>query len=113
MTRRAAMTASVSLLLLLTGCGQVKGAASSAAGQASQVAADQVRSQICTQVQQQQLSAQNKQLLAGLLPAAKAAGLPAQFITPLEELARAGDQPSAQSITALRQACDPARSPAP
>lgn len=116
MTQRAALTASV-LLLLLTGCGQVEGAvtsaASGAAGQVGQVAADQVRSQICAQVRKQQLSAQDQQLLASLLPAAKAAGLPAAFVAPLEDVARAGDQPTAQSISALRQACDPSRSPAP
>lgn len=105
------------MLVLLTGCSQVKDAASSAAGDAAgragQLATDQVRSQICAPLQKQQLTAQDRQLLGGLLPAAEAAGLPAEFITPLEEIARAGDQPTAQSVTALRQACGPDRSPAP
>lgn len=115
MTRQSTATAmaNVCLLLLLTGCGQVKDAASDAAGQAGQVATGQLRNQICALVQKQQLTAQDQQLLGGLLPTAKAAGLPAEFITPLEEIARSGDQSTAQSVTALRQACDPGRSPAP
>ncbi|WP_260842526.1 hypothetical protein [Paenarthrobacter nicotinovorans] len=44
-------------------------------------------------------------MLSGLLPAARSAGVPAQFVTPLERIEKAGDQVPADAVTALREAC--------
>jgi hypothetical protein len=97
------------MLVALAGCSQAQEAggniASSAASAAGQAAADQVRQQVCAQVQDRQLSPQSKQVLAGLLPAAKAAGLSPQVLTPLEQIAQSGDQTPVQAVDALRQAC--------
>ncbi len=76
-------------------------------------AADVVRGQICSPLQDRQLSAQERQVLSDLLSAAKAAGLPAEFVTPLEEIARAGDQVSGDSVTALLKACGLTPTPTP
>lgn len=107
----------VPFLFLVAGCGQVhdtvSGAASDAASQAASAAADVARGRICSPLQDGQLSAQDRQLLSGLLPAAKAAGVPARFVTPLEEIASAGDQVPADSVTALLKACGLAPTPTP
>lgn len=103
----------LALATLVVGCGQVQdaatGAASDAASQAaSQVgkaAADQVKAQICTRVQDGQVSAQDKQVLSGLVSAAKAAGVPAEITTPLEQVAQSGDQAPAEAVDALKNAC--------
>lgn len=109
MTRWVALVTTAAALLLVGGCSQVQrtatDAASSAVSQVAKASADEVRRQICALVQDSQLSAQNKQLLAGLLPTAQAAGLPSQITTPLAEIAQSGDQTPAQSVASLRQAC--------
>ena len=112
MTPRPLLVA-LALAALVAGCGQVQdaatGAASDAASQAaSQVgkaAVDQVREQICSRVQDGQVSAQDKQVLAGLVGAAKAAGVPAEITTPLEQVAQSGDQAPAEAVEALQNAC--------
>lgn len=117
MNRPFAVLIGIPFLLAVAGCGQVqdaaKGAAGAAASEAATAAADVVRGQICSPLQDGQLSAQDKQVLSGLLSTAKAAGVPAQFITPLEEIAKAGDQVPAASVTALREACGLTPSPMP
>lgn len=117
MNRRLAALFGVPFLVLVAGCGQVQDAAQDVAGnaasQAATAAADVVRGQICSPLQDGQLSAQDKQVLSGLLSAAKAAGVPAQFVTPLEEIAKAGDQVPADSVTALLKACGLTPTPAP
>ena len=116
MTRWVAMITTSAALVVVGGCGQVQrtatDAASSAVSQVAKASADEVRRQICTLVQDPQLSAQNKQVLAGLLPTAQAAGLPPQITTPLAQIAQSGDQTPAQSVTSLRQACT-ATTPSP
>ncbi|WP_342755756.1 hypothetical protein [Pseudarthrobacter sp. H3Y2-7] len=61
MNRRLAAVIAAPFILLVTGCGQVqdavKGAASDAASQAATAAADAVRGQICSPLQDGQLSA--------------------------------------------------------
>jgi hypothetical protein len=97
------------LLALLAGCSRAEEAggsvASSAASRAAQAAADQVRQQVCDQVQDRQLSPRAKQVLGGLLPVAKTAGLPADITTPLEQIAQSGDQTPVQAVDKLREAC--------
>lgn len=99
----------------VVGCGQVqdaaKGAAGAAASQPASGAANAVRGRICAPLQDGQLSAQDRQVLSGLLPAAKAAGVPTRFVTPLEEIAKAGDQVPAASVASLRNACGLTSSP--
>ncbi|MFF1385634.1 hypothetical protein ACFVWT_18940 [Arthrobacter sp. NPDC058288] len=117
MKRRLAALIGVPFLLMMAGCGQVqdaaKGIASDTASQAATAAADVVRGQICSPLQDGQLSAQDKQVLSGLLSAARAAGVPAEVITPLEEIAKAGDQVPPASVTALLQACGITPTPTP
>ena len=117
MNRPLAVLVGIPFLFGVVGCGQVqdaaKSAASAAGSQAATAAADVVRGQICSPLQDGQLSAQDQQVLSGLLSAAKSAGVPAQFVTPLEEIAKAGDQIPAASATALLEACGltPSRTP--
>lgn len=99
------------LVLVGGGCSQVKdaavGAASQAASQAGKAAADEVKRQICATVQDGQISAQDKQVLSGLVSAAKSAGLPVQVTAPLNQIAQSGDQVPTESVTQLRNACAP------
>ncbi|WP_144662967.1 hypothetical protein [Paenarthrobacter nicotinovorans] len=114
MNRPLAVLIGVLFLVVAAGCGQVQDAAKSAVGsQAATAGADAVRGQICSPLQDGQLSGQDKQVLSGLLPAARSAGVPAQFLTPLEEIAKAGDQVPAASVTALLKACGLTPSPTP
>jgi len=117
MNRRWAAIIVIPFLLLLAGCSQVqdvaKNVAGDAASQAATAAADVVRGQLCSPLQDGQLSAQDQQVLSGLLSGAKAAGVPAEFITPLEEIAKAGDQVPAESVTALLKACGITPTPTP
>lgn len=109
MNRRLTVLLAVPFLALLVGCGQVQDAASDAAGSAasevSKAAADQVKSQICTLVEDGLVSIQDKQLLSGLVSTAETAGVPGEITTPLREIADAGDQVPADSVAALNQAC--------
>lgn len=99
------------LVLVGGGCSQVKdaavGTASQAASQAGKAAADEVKRQICATVQDGQVSAQDKQVLSGLVSAAKSAGLPAQVTAPLNQIAQSGDQVPIKSVTKLRDGCAP------
>lgn len=108
-TRRLSILVAVPVVALLAGCGQAKDAAtdavSSAASRAGNAAAAEVKRQVCAPVQDGQISAQDKQVLSGLVAAATSAGLPAEITTPLGEIARAGDQAPAESVTALGKAC--------
>lgn len=117
MYRRFAALMVAPFLLTVVGCAQVqdaaKGVASDAASQAATAAGDVVRGQICSPLQDGQLSAQDRQVLSGLLSTAKAAGVPAEFVTPLEEIAKAGDRVPVDSVTALLKACGLPPAPTP
>lgn len=100
----------VSLVVaLLVACGQAKDAAtdaaSSAASHVANAAADEAKRQICAPVQDGQISAQDKQVLSGLATTAKAAGVAAEITTPLDQIAKSGNQVPAKSVSALRKAC--------
>ena len=56
-------------------------------------------------MQDGQVSAQDKQVLKGLVATAKAAGVPAEITTPLEQVAQSGDQVPAEAVDALKNAC--------
>ncbi|MHC6593899.1 hypothetical protein [Arthrobacter sp. C152] len=109
MTRRLAALSAMSVLLLLTGCGAVGeaagNAASDAASKAASAAAQEVNRQICAVIQDGLVSVEDKQVLAGLVSAARTAGVPAEITTPLGEIAASGDQVPADSVRALQDAC--------
>jgi hypothetical protein len=109
MKRRLAALSAVPLMLLLTGCGAVEEAASNAASDAASkvatAAADEVNRQICAVIQDGLVSVEDKQVLAGLVSAARTAGVPTEITTPLGEIAEAGDEVPAESVQALKDAC--------
>ncbi len=111
MTRRLAVLSAVPLLLMLAGCGVVEEAAGNAASDApskvATAAADEVTKQICVVVQDGVVGVEDKKVLAGLVSAANAAGVPAEITTPLQQIADAGDQVPAESVQALKDACAP------
>lgn len=108
-TQRLSILVAVPLFGLLVGCSQAKDAAtdaaSTAASEVGNAAADEVKRQICAPVQDGQISAQDKQVLSGLVAPAKAAGVPTEITTPLDQIAKSGDQVPLESVTALRKAC--------
>ncbi|MHC6229081.1 hypothetical protein ACX5I6_04895 [Arthrobacter sp. MMS24-T111] len=107
--RHAALTAVLSAALLLTGCGAAGdaagNAASAAASQAASAVAQEVTKQICARVQDGLVSVDDKKALAGLVSAAREAGVPAEITTPLGDVAASGDQVPADSVKALNDAC--------
>ena len=105
MTRRLAALAAAPAFVLLAGCGAVEDAADSVASRAGNAAADEVKRQICAQIPEGALSAQDKAVLSGLVATAKASGVSAEITDPLEEIARSGDAVPAESVTELREAC--------
>lgn len=112
MTFRPAAASAVALstaLLLLTGCGAVGeaagNAASDAASKVASSAAQEVNRQICVLVEDGLVSPSDRQALAGLVSAARTAGIPAEITTPLGRIAEAGDQVPAESVRALKDAC--------
>ncbi|MCW2726159.1 MAG: putative lipoprotein [Frankiales bacterium] len=109
--RLATLVAAPLIALAAGGCSQAQDIAADAASQAGSraatAAADEVKRQICGRVQDGQVSAQDKQVLAGLVSSAKAAGVPAEVTTPLDQIARAGDKLPAESVAALSRACAP------
>lgn len=109
MKRHLATLSVAPLLLLAAGCGAVEEAASSAANDAASkvatAAAEEVNRQICAVIQDGLVSAEDKQVLGGLVSAARTAGVPAEITTPLGEIAEAGDQVPGESVQALKDAC--------
>src|SRR5918994_693167 len=109
MKRRLAALSAVPLMLLLAGCGAVEeavsNAASDAASKVATAAADEVNRQICAVIEDGLVSVEDKQVLAGLVSAARTAGVPTEITTPLGEIAAAGDQVPAGSVQALKGAC--------
>ena len=109
MKRRLAVLSAVPLMLLLSGCSAVEeaagNAASDAASKVATAAADEVKRQICGVIEDGLVSVEDKQVLAGLVSAARTAGVPADITTPLGEIAEAGDQVPAESVQALQDAC--------
>jgi uncharacterized lipoprotein len=117
MRRSAALLLAVPLAIVLAGCSQVQdavtGAAKDAASQAAQAAAAEVMNQVCAPLRDGVVSAADVQLFGALVSTAQAAGLDAQFLGPLEQIAGAGDQVPADAVTALLEACGPTATPTP
>ncbi|MFC5928437.1 hypothetical protein D6T64_20680 [Cryobacterium melibiosiphilum] len=117
MNRRLIALVAVPFLFLLVGCSQVQDAAteaaSDAASQAAAAAADAVQQEVCRVAADGQISEQDQQTLAGLLVGAEAAGVPAEFVAPLKDIAEAGDQLPVDALTALSAECDAAGTATP
>lgn len=109
MNRHAAALLATPLLLLVAGCGAVEEAAgnvaSDAASQVASAAAEEVNRQICAVVQDGLVTAQDREVLGGLVSAARSAGVAEDITTPLGRIAEAGDQVPAESVQALQDAC--------
>ncbi len=113
MIRHLAALVLVPATALLVGCSQVQDTAQQAAGDvASQAAtrvasaaADQVRQQVCSRVSDGQVSAEDKQVLGGLVAAARSAGVAPQITSPLGQIAESSDQAPREAVDALRAAC--------
>jgi hypothetical protein len=109
MKRRLAVLSAVPFLLFTAGCGSVQEVAETTANDAASkvatAASDEVKKQVCAVVEDGLVSVQDKALLGGLVSAADAAGVPAEITTPLGQIAEAGDQVPAESVTALTEAC--------
>ena len=95
--------------VLLAGCAQAgeaaQNAASSAVSQAANAAAEQVKGQICTLIEDGLVSASDKAALAGLVAGAETAGVPAEITGPLKAIAQAGDKVPSDSVRDLQKAC--------
>ena len=109
MKRLLAALSAAPLMLMLAGGGAVEeaagNAASDAASKVASAAAEEVNRQICAVVQDGLVSVEDRQVLAGLVSAARTAGVPAEITTPLGQIADAGDQVPAESVNALKDAC--------
>jgi hypothetical protein len=109
--RLAALSLLVPFAVLLAGCSQIEetagGIASDAASQVAGAAAEEVRSQVCSLVNDGNVSAEDRELLGGLVDAAETAGVPTDITGPLRDIAAAGDQVPAESVEALNEACSP------
>ena len=111
--RLAAIALAAALPFALGSCSQVQdsatSAASSAASQAqskaTDAAKDEARRQICQRVSDGQVSAQDKQVLSGLVSAAESQGVPAEITTPLRQIADSGDKVPADAVSKLKKAC--------
>jgi hypothetical protein len=104
----AALSAA-SLMVMLTGCGGVQQAAESAVSDGTSkvatAAADQVKGQVCALVEDGLVSIKDKELLGSLVAGAETSGVPSKITTPLRQIADAGDEAPAESVTALKDAC--------
>lgn len=106
---RLAALSAATLLIALTGCGQVQDAANKAvsdgASQVATAAGGEVKKQACALVEDGLVSVKDKELLGGLVSGAEAAGVPSDITTPLRQIAESGDQVPAESVQALKDAC--------
>ena len=109
MKPRLAILAAAASLIVLSGCGQVQGAAEKAvndgASQVATAAGGEVKKQACALVEDGLISVKDKELLGGLVAGAETAGAPAEITTPLRQIADSGDQVPTESVKALQDAC--------
>jgi hypothetical protein len=109
MKKALAALSAASLMMMLTGCGQVQEAAQSAASDAASkvagAAADQIKQQACALVEDGLVSVKDKELLGSLVAGAETAGAPSEITTPLRQIAASGDEVPAGAVTSLRDAC--------
>ena len=111
--RIASLGLVLALPLSLGACSNVQDAASSAASDAASQGAskvsdatrDELRQVICQRVADGKVSASDRQVLSGLVSGATSAGVPAEIMTPMRQIVDSGEQPPAEAIKTLTQAC--------
>jgi hypothetical protein len=117
MLRRIVPLLAVPFVVALAGCSAVGDAAQDIAGQAAssagEAAAREVQNQICTTIDDGQISEQDRDVLVGLLSAAEAAGIATDFLTPLTTITGADEQVPSEAVDALLEACGVGATPAP
>ena len=64
-----------------------------------------LRRQICQRVTDAQVSAQDKQVLSGLVSSAESRGIPVEIMTPLCQIADSGAQVPVEAASKLKRAC--------
>jgi len=112
--RIASLVLVLALPLSLGACSNVEDAAPSVASAAasqgaskvSDAARDELRQVICQRVADGKVSAQDKQVISGLVSSATSAGVPAEIMTPARQIVDSGEQAPAEAIRTLKQACD-------
>jgi hypothetical protein len=107
----ATLLLAASLAATLGGCAQVEDRARDAASKAASAATSEVKDQICTLTEDGLVSVQEKELLTGLIPAARTAGVPEAVLAPADQIAKAGDSVPEDALGKLRGACG--QEPAP
>jgi hypothetical protein len=107
----AAFLLAAALTVMLGGCAQVEDTARNAASKAATAAAGEVKDQICALTQDGLVSVQDKELLTGLIPPARTAGVPEEVLAPADQIAKAGDSVPEDALGKLRGACG--QEPAP
>ena len=97
------------VVALVTGCGPGADSASEAASSAASQAGDTARAQaiksVCGTVEDGEVSGPERAVLATWGVAADQAGVPAEITAPLKEIVAAGDQPPAEAVQQLKDAC--------
>lgn len=117
--RFAAIALAAALPFSLGACSQMQDtASSSASGAASQAqskvevaAKEELRRQICQRVTDGQVSAQDKQVLSGLVSSTDSRGIPVEIMTPLRQIADSGAQVPVEAASNLNRACTSALPP--
>ncbi|MBG6180901.1 hypothetical protein [Arthrobacter sp. CAN_A1] len=109
MKHRLAILVLLPAAVLLASCSQLEetatGIATDAASQVAEAAADEVRGQACLLVEDGLVSVKDQQVLTGLVTSAETAGVPADFLDPLREVAQAGDEVPQESVESLQDRC--------
>jgi hypothetical protein len=90
---------------LLGACAQVEDTARDAVSSAATAAAGEVKEQICSVTEDGLVSAQDKELLGGLIAPARTAGVPEAILAPADRLAESGDAAPGDALSELRGAC--------
>jgi hypothetical protein len=111
--RLAVIALAAALPFSLGACSQMEDTASSAASSAASqaqskvegAAKNEVRRQICQRVADGHVSAQDKQVLSGLVSSAERGGVPVEITTPLRQIAVSGSQVPVDAASKLKKAC--------
>jgi hypothetical protein len=117
MRLRAVLLLAASIAVALGGCARIedtaRDTARDAVTRAATAAAGEVKEQICNLTQDGLVSAQDKELLAGLIPAARTAGVPEEVLAPADQIAKAGDAVPEEALGKLRGTCGQEPAPSP
>ncbi|MBG6084323.1 hypothetical protein [Zhihengliuella flava] len=112
MRRLTALALTAAAALSLTACAQVQQAAEDAANSAASTLTDAAKrealTRACAPITDGTLNADDVAVLTSLLEPAEAAGVPADLLSPLRELADAGDAAPQAAIDRAAEACETA-----